>query len=247
MGGAGGGVLVDAGCGYKTLLDCLSLCRTDVSAIRAVLVTHEHTDHVKGLKQFTKHNDVPVYASRGTAGFLLTNGYIYNEKNLRDLSELPNAPVDFEIKAFKTPHDSAESVGFSLVAPNGYKIAYFTDLGEITDSVREGAAGADFVFIEANYDADMLRRNDAYPPYVVERISSRLGHLSNADSAEYVSRLAQSGTTRFMLAHLSRENNSPRLAYASVVGKLSDCGMRLNRDYTLDVAGVRTAGEYAAV
>ncbi|MDR0196715.1 MAG: MBL fold metallo-hydrolase [Oscillospiraceae bacterium] len=248
IGSADSGVLVDVGCSYKSLLNRLSLCRTDISAVKVVLITHEHTDHIKGLKQFTKHSDVPVYASRKTGEFLLAGGHISKRENLFELSELGRIPADFEIKAFRTPHDSVESVGFSFVAPSGYKIAYFTDLGEITDSVREGAKGADFVFIEANYAPDVLAGNALYPAYVKERIASPVGHLSNDDSALYISHLVSNGTTRVMLAHLSRENNSPKRAFVAVAGKLSERGMRLNRDYTLDVAGVdNTAGEYIAV
>jgi len=241
------GLLIDTGCSYKSLLRSLSLCRTDISAVKAVLVTHEHSDHVKGLYQLTKHNDIPVYASEKTAAFLLGNGLVCRPENLHDINELRAAPVNFGITAFRTPHDSVESVGFVLTSPNNYKIAYFTDLGEITDEVRENADGADFIFIEANYDAELLRRNRKYPDYVKARIASNKGHLSNADSAPYISRLVESGATRIVLAHLSRENNSPRIAFENTERELAKAGLKLDRDYTLNVAEECTSGGYIAV
>lgn len=236
------GLLIDAGCSYKRLLSCLSLCGAGISSVKAVLITHEHIDHIRGLYQLTKHNDIPVFASEMTAEYLLDNSLIARPGNLFDISDLKLAPVDFEVGAFGTPHDSLESVGFTLTAPDGYKIAYFTDLGEITDEVRENADGADFVFIEANYDFELLRKNRRYPDYVKARIASNKGHLSNADSAFYIARLVEKGAARFVLAHLSRENNTPRLAFENTVNALTEKGFKLNRDYTLDVAEEYTSG-----
>lgn len=247
IGDSDSGLLVDAGCSYKSLLKSLALCRTDISAVKAVLVTHEHSDHVKGLYLLTKHNDIPVYASEKTAEFLLENALVAKPENLFDISGLKSAPVDFEITAFNTPHDSVESVGFILTAPNGYKTAYFTDLGEVTDEVRENADGADFVFIEANYDGELLRRNGKYPDYVKARIASKKGHLSNADSALYISQLVEKGATRIVLAHLSRENNSSGIAFGDTERVLSGRGMKLNRDYTLNVAEEYTSGGCIAI
>ncbi|MCL2634839.1 MAG: MBL fold metallo-hydrolase [Oscillospiraceae bacterium] len=247
IGNASEGVLIDAGCSYKALLKYLSLCSTGIGKVKAVLITHEHKDHISGLYQLTKNNDIPVYASKGTCEELINGGHVYNENNLFDISELCNAPIDNDIQAFKTSHDSAESVGYTITDRSGYKIAYFTDLGGITEEVRAGTKGADFAFIEANYEPEMLRRNINYPRYIKERIASRRGHLSNHESAEYILQLIESGTTRIMLGHLSKENNSPQTAYSCVAAKLSQAGFKLNRDYTLDIAGVQTGGEYIAV
>jgi len=247
IGGADRGVLIDAGCSYKRLLSCLALCGVGISAVKAVLITHEHIDHIRGLYQLTKHNDIPVFAPEKTSEYLLENSFIARPGNLFDISDLKHVPIDFEIRAFGTPHDSLESVGYTLTAPDGYKIAYFTDLGEITDEVRENADGADFVFIEANYDFELLRKNRRYPDYVKARISSNKGHLSNADSAGYITRLAEKGAARFVLAHLSRENNTPRLAFENTAEVLAGKGFKLNRDYTLDVAEEFTTGNYISV
>ena len=247
IGNKSSGILIDAGCSYKALLQYLSIQEIDISAVKAVLVTHEHGDHVKGIKQLTKHNDIPVYASHATGEYLLKKEMIHNEENLFGLDQLANVPIDYDITAFPTPHDTEGSVGFTITSPNGYKVAYVTDLGEITAEVYNSTKGADFVFAEANYDRNMLTRNVRYPYHTKKRIASNRGHLSNNDSAAYISQMVQSGATRIMLAHLSRDNNSPQIAYVSVSDKLTSAGMRLNRDYTLDIAGINTNGEYIAV
>ena len=247
IGNRDSGVLIDAGCSYKKLRGFLSLCGIELSAIKAVLITHEHIDHVKGLMQLTKHNDIPVYASCGTCGRLLEKEHVYNSDRLFDLDELDAAGLDLEVEAFSTPHDSAQSVGFIITCPSGYKTAYFTDLGEITAEVRESTLGADFVFIESNYDTQLLRNNASYPQFTKDRIKSHRGHLSNADSADYILELVESGATRIMLGHLSQQNNTPQTAFGNTVSRLAAAGVRLGYDYTLDVAGVETAGEYIAI
>jgi phosphoribosyl 1,2-cyclic phosphodiesterase len=218
----------------------------ETSAIKAVLITHEHIDHVAGLRVFTKNNDIPVYASLGTRRVLLEKNLVHNPDKLFDLDRLCEIQADYEIKAFDTPHDCAGSVGFTITCPNGYKTAYLTDLGEITPEVREQTLGADFAFIESNYDSDMLW-GGSYHYSLKTRVDSRTGHLSNADSADYILNMIQRGATRIMLAHLSRQNNTPQTAYASAANRLNSAGIKLNRDYTLDVANIQTTGEYIAV
>ncbi|MCL2036198.1 MAG: MBL fold metallo-hydrolase [Oscillospiraceae bacterium] len=244
-----GGVLIDAGCSYKALRGYLAKCDLGIEAIRAVLVTHEHSDHISGLRVLTKNCDIPVYASEGTRRVLLEKGLVHNPERLFGLNEdeLDTVEVDFRIRAFSTPHDSAESVGFSFTCNNGYKIAYMTDLGEITPEVRSSTLGCDFAVIESNYDSIMLRNNTIYPEFTKERIKSSCGHLSNSDSADYVLELVEKGATRVVLAHLSKQNNTPKIAYTNTVERLARAGLTQGRDYTLNVANVQTNGEYIAV
>jgi phosphoribosyl 1,2-cyclic phosphodiesterase len=244
------GVLVDIGCSYKALRGYLSDFEIELSAVKAVLITHEHTDHVNGLRVFMKNNDIPVFASAGTCDALLEKGLVHSSHKrdrLFDFSEISVLGLDCDIKAFHTPHDSAQSVGFSITCSNGKRIAYMTDLGEITDEVREATLGADGVLIESNYDSELLWNNKKYPYHTKERIDSRRGHLSNCDSADYILRLIESGATQVMLGHLSRENNTPNLALANTIKRLETSGLRQGHDYTLDVAGIQTNGEYIAV
>ncbi|MCL2109918.1 MAG: MBL fold metallo-hydrolase [Oscillospiraceae bacterium] len=240
------GVLIDMGCSFKKLRLLLDLCGVSLDAVRAVLVTHEHVDHVKGLYQLTKHTDIPIYSSRGTLRYLQEENLVFTAQNLHNLEQLKNIPLDYEIKAFETPHDALDSAGFTL-ENRDCKIAYCTDLGTVTERVREGMRGADYVFIESNYQPDMLRNNPRYPAYIKQRISSSSGHLSNGDCAEFVAELVNQGATRFILGHLSRENNTPEIAAETAVSALHEIGAMRNRDYFLEVAAIETAGEIIAV
>lgn len=246
IGSSSAGVLIDAGCSFKKLRFLLDSCGISFDAVKAVLVTHEHSDHVKGLFQITKHTDIPVYASGGTLRALLAENAVHPCANLHELSALVNAPVDFEICAFGTPHDSADSTGFTL-RKDDLKIAYCTDLGIITSEVRENMLGSNFVFLESNYEPELLRKNTNYPYYIKRRISSDVGHLSNSDCAGFLKELAEHGATRFILGHLSRENNTPEIAFNSALTCLAAHGAVHKKDFTLEIAPVETKGRVVAV
>ncbi|MCH5325423.1 MAG: MBL fold metallo-hydrolase [Eubacterium sp.] len=243
VGDVQGGVLVDVGCSFKALKTSLELCGIPFEAIKAVVVTHEHIDHVKGLFQLTKHTDLPVYASRGTAEQLIAEELVYDNGRLFDCSELVNAPTDIEIKYFHTPHDSAESVGYTLEWGE-HKVACCTDLGRVTDEVRANLIGCDAVYIEANYELAMLRGNPRYPYPLKQRIASDRGHLANADCGQFCKELVSGGTKRLVLGHLSQENNTPLTAYGAVSDALAAGGIKCGIDYTLNVAPVNTDGRY---
>ncbi|MCL1823709.1 MAG: MBL fold metallo-hydrolase [Oscillospiraceae bacterium] len=249
IGSRNAGILIDAGCSLKQLRFLLDSCGTSIDAVKAVLITHEHKDHIKGLFQLTKHYpDIPVYASEGTLCALTADGAVASMANLHDKSALKNAPVDYYIKAFNTPHDGAESLGFILEdSSNDYKIAYCTDLGTITNEVRKNVTGCDFIFLESNYQPELLQRNPNYPPFLKKRIASEYGHLSNGDCADFLIELLKNGAKRFILGHLSRENNTPEIAYNKAVTRLSRQGAVMNRDYTLEIAPVINEGTVVAV
>ncbi|MCL2697493.1 MAG: MBL fold metallo-hydrolase [Oscillospiraceae bacterium] len=246
IGSRSAGVLIDAGCSFKKLRLLLNSCEIGIGAVKAVLVTHEHTDHAKGLFQLTKHTDIPVYASKGTLRSLITDNQVAPCADLHELAELQNVPADFEIKAFSTPHDSADSAGFTFEQAD-CKIAYCTDLGTVSSEVRLNMLGSDFVFLESNYEPKLLRRNPNYPIFLKKRITSDTGHLSNSDCADFLAELAGYGATRFILGHLSRQNNTPEIAFESALMRLNACGAVYNKDYTLEIASVETEGRVIAV
>ncbi len=237
------GVLVDVGCSFKALRERLSLCGIPFEAIKAVVITHEHSDHIKGLLQLTKQTDLPIYASGGTIRYLTDNGCIDPSARLYDCDELNNAPTDIRIEYFHTPHDAAESVGYTFTAGE-HKIACCTDLGYVTDEVRGRLIGCSAVYIEANYDKKLLDGNVKYPPFLKARIASNKGHLANADCSDFCAELIAAGATRLVLGHLSQENNTPQTAYSAVSDRLSKEGMRCGADYTLDIAPVVSVGKY---
>lgn len=242
------GVLIDMGCSYGFLRKSLALSGLDVSAIEAVLVTHEHIDHVKGLIMLSKYTQIPIYAHEAVLGYLVRKNQVSSGANLHTLDELDGltARAFAQIKCFDTMHDSEASCGY-LLEGGGQRIGYCTDLGIVTEEVERSLSGCDAVMLEANYEQDLLMQNHNYPYYLKKRIASERGHLSNHDSAAFAARLAVSGTRRLILAHLSQENNTPELAYSRVSGALSAAGVRVGSDCTLDVAPVKTEGELIVI
>ena len=140
------GILIDVGCSYKALREGLALMNVNVGAVRAVLVTHSHTDHVKGLLTMTKNIDIPIYASQETLDYLLHNHLVTGTADLHTTDELNGVQFDGEIKAFSTPHDCAGSVGY-VIDLEVEKLGYCTDLGEVTAEVRSNLLGCRTVFI----------------------------------------------------------------------------------------------------
>ena len=144
-----------------------------------------------------------------------------------------------ELTAFDTPHDTDQSCGYRIHMPDGRKCAVCTDLGKVTPAVAQGIMGCDLVLLEANYDPDLLR-SGRYPYAVRTRIASDHGHLSNHACAQQAAELIRGGTTRLLLGHLSRENNTPELAERTVLASLT--AFRRDRDYLLSVAPEETDG-----
>ncbi len=242
----GEAILVDIGCSYKALCEGLQNADRSVDNVKALFITHEHSDHIKGLLTFSKKHNVPIYASEGTLSAITEKDKVSGTADLRLISETQNAPLDFAVHAFKTPHDSAESNGYTVTYNEG-KIAVCTDLGHITEEVRENLLGSKFVLLESNYDLTMITRNIVYPEMLKARIRSDVGHLSNGDSASFARELIKSGTTSIMLGHLSQENNTPDIAFQNMVSALRASGMELERDYFLRVAKVIGDGRAVAV
>ena len=240
------GVLIDVGCSYKAFCEGLSLCGIDLSAVKGVLITHEHTDHINGLLQLTKRLDVPVYASESTLEHLILHNLASSTANLHTVKELDKAPLDWGISVFHTPHDSAESVGFTIDAPGG-KIGFCTDLGHVTEEVRENLLGCRTVFLEANYEFSLLSANTHYPMYLKKRIAGDNGHLSNTASGDFCCELVSSGATTVVLGHLSQENNTPDLARSGVYERFAAKGIGKG-DCLLEVAPVKNlSGKFVAL
>ncbi len=231
------GILIDNGVSYKRFSEAMKKCGIEISSVKAVFITHDHSDHIKGLKTLTSKHSIPVYALPLTAKKLKENETVVSEMN--SLTE--SVFIDgMEVSFFKTPHDTEESCGYKIKTADGKICSVCTDLGHITEEVDNAIMGSDLVYIEANYDEYMLK-NGEYPFYLKQRISSENGHLSNNACAEEIERLIKNGTMRFVLGHLSRNNNTPEKAENAVVSYL--LSYKRNCDYILSVAPVETEGE----
>lgn len=234
-----GGILIDCGISYKRLTDSLERHNIPLSAIQGVFVTHEHSDHVSGLKMLTKHNDITVYGQKYTLQNLCDKGRISPDTKLIELNGQPVSCGDCEIICFDTPHDTVQSCGYKIRTYDDKLCAVCTDLGNITETVYNALIDCRLVMIESNYDVYMLKHG-AYPEPLKERIMSDKGHLSNDNCGWIVQRLVNAGTTHILLGHLSQENNTPDTAYRTVQSYL--CEFQFGKDYLMGVAPVEAKG-----
>ena len=235
-----GDILIDVGISTKALLEAIEQVG-DVSRLRAVAITHTHTDHIKGLKTFLKKVNVPLIASSDTLVSLAENNLIPAETKTiaadSDVVTLSDIAIDF----FATSHDAKGSGGYAIALPDGRRTAVCTDLGIVTDTVRQKLFGCNAILLESNHDVEMLRRG----PYRAElklRILSDKGHLSNSACAAELPALLKSGTSRIILGHISAENNTPLLARQSAAASLAQIGAKDGIDYILETAKPKTVG-----
>jgi len=212
-------VLLDAGISARRIAQSLAWAGLTPDALDAVLITHEHADHVSGLATLSKKYAVPVYASRGTARFLRCAGETLRVFDAGDAF----AVGPLEIRSFRTSHDAADSVDYRIDGPDG-SVGALTDTGCVTDAAAEALAGVDALLLEANHDVETLRCGP-YPYYLKQRILSRHGHLSNEAAADFALHCVRSGTRDILLAHLSVENNTPVMAEYAVARRLQAVGL----------------------
>lgn len=220
--GGGAAVLLDAGISAARIR--AGLDAADAS-LDGVFITHEHSDHIKGLSVLLKRSPVPVYAP-GAVAAALRRAAPGAAPFLRELTpEMPIALGGLTVTAFPTPHDTPQSVGYRFEA-DGTVLACATDTGCVTETMLRYMRGAAVALIEANHDVGMLL-DGPYPAPLKRRILSDRGHLSNAECTWLAAVLAQSGTDAIVLGHMSKQNNDPALALAAVGRALEGTGTRL--------------------
>lgn len=206
-------ILLDAGISYRRIRQNLALSGLTPDSLSAVLLTHEHSDHIAGLTTMLKRCAVPLLAPRTLANHL-RRCVVGAEGRVREVPVGEPFPLGgVMLRAFHTPHDTDESVGWRVEGQECFALA--TDMGCLTEEVRTGLLGADVVLIEANHDVDMLCTGP-YPPSLKRRILSDRGHLSNENCGVLAAFLADRGTKQIVLGHLSRENNTPEKAFRTV-------------------------------
>lgn len=243
-GSSGNAALVKAG-NTKILVDCggsgaqieaaLRQAGADPGEIDCIFITHEHIDHTKGVGVMSRRYNLPIYASRGTWRSMISKiGKIDADSIFYIQGGVPFAVGDAVITPFKTPHDAAESVGFTI-EHSGSRASIATDIGVMNMTVYSNIKNSDIVLLEANHDVDMLM-NGPYSYELKMRIRSSLGHLSNDDCAACCAHLLEEGVKHIILAHLSSDNNTPAHAYCSSESAIELRGAKVGRDITLDVA-----------
>ncbi len=238
-------ILIDAGISMRRIVASLRSLDIEPEDLSAILITHEHSDHICGLANIVKHYSVPLYASRKTAASILqTFPHVCTSLNAFDAGSRFGIG-DMEIHSFRTPHDTPESVGYRIFCGKR-SVALVTDLGTVPVSVFDAVCGADAVILEANHDIEMLKAG-SYPPFLKKRILGNFGHLSNRACGEFAVRLLEEGTRQFVLAHLSKDNNLPELAFSEVDSMLRSRGAAPGRDFELSVAPRTETGKRYAI
>lgn len=229
----GDAVLIDAGLSARALNSALAGFSLRPEELSGILITHEHTDHIRGLAALIKRPLAPILAPRTVANHLRWS-IAGVDDFIVELPLLEETRVgSFSVLPFPTPHDTPQSVGYRITGSQ--VLGFCTDCGHVTDDMLRGLSGADVAVIEANHDLRLLA-DGPYPPFLKRRILSERGHLSNEDCGALALSLAESGTKSLILAHLSRENNTPALALRAVSSALERGGFVPDRDVFVSVA-----------
>ncbi len=239
------GILIDSGISGKRTEEGLNQIGCTGRDLQAILITHEHADHVQGLGVLARKLKIPVYATEGTRRAI---------KKMKSLGEIPeelfhvvkaDVPVQIggiSVLPFSISHDAAEPVGYRVEA-GGRSAAVATDMGIYTEDTIRHLHGLDALLLEANHDIHMLEVG-RYPYYLKMRILGEKGHLSNEASGRLLSEILHDDMKHILLGHLSEENNYPALAYETVCAEVTmgDCPYRAG-DFPIHVAPRDRAGE----
>ena len=221
------GLMIDAGVGIRHIKKELENLHLDYSAISAILVTHDHGDHIRSLGSFCKRLSVPVWTSSTLHQALLWHPYTRDWIGpcRQDLLQGVWNPVteDFDVQYFVVPHDATECLGFAIRCGEELFVL-MTDMGHVTPEALSWASQASTVVIESNYDMDMLL-GGSYPEVLKRRISHGIGHLSNDACGDAIRQFMHPGLRNLFLCHLSGNNNTPRLAYDNARAVLEDLGV----------------------
>ncbi len=234
IGNNSGGVLVDIGVSARRCEYALNRIGVSPENLKAVFVTHEHSDHISGIRVFASKFNIPVFAAPETMEELRRTGTVNEKINGFEIDKSLEIGA-FGVEAFRNSHDSSACLGYKFTMPDGRRISVCTDTGYVTDDAKKTLTGTDMVFLESNHEVSMLE-NSSYPYILKKRILSARGHLSNFAAGEFIKELLQGGTTRFVLSHLSRENNMPEIARQNALAALDEIGARENADFRLFVS-----------
>lgn len=217
-------ILIDAGISAKSLQIKLAEINVDLSDIDAILITHEHGDHISGLKTLAMRHGIPVFANQETAKGIVET-----------FRECPKFKIfctgetfeygDLQIHPFSIQHDTLDPVAFTIHV-NGYKLGFCTDLGWVTSLVQHQLQNCDYLVLEANHQVSMVY-SSARPMVYKQRVLGRTGHLSNEQAADLLAKVHHKNLKHVHLAHLSSECNTPEVAYNTVSEKLKEMGLEV--------------------
>ncbi len=231
-----GALLVDCGMSGRQVLEAMQAAGLNPGDLKAMLITHEHSDHVRGAGIVSRKLGIPIYATEGTwTGMENALGPIPARDRVVITAGESFFAGGMEVAAFSIPHDANDPVGYRFFLRR-HSVAVATDLGYFAPGVCDAISGAELVLLESNHDPDLLKHNPHYPARLKSRILGQKGHLSNEAGADAAVTLANSGAKHLLLGHLSSENNTPDMAYRTTHAALTAAGVRVGEDVTLHVA-----------
>jgi len=231
------GLIIDVGIGVRALKKYFVDYGLSQSKIHHILLTHDHADHVKSVGSLSSSYHLPVYATALTFSGINRNYSIRRKVDPINSHQIENDKTiklgDFVITPFHVPHDSLDCVGYHIEC-QGIVFCLLTDVGCITEEIKNNIKDADFLVIEANYDREMLL-NGPYSQYLKQRICSGTGHLSNDFCADAIGRYSSQKLRHVWLCHLSQENNHPELARKTIIDGLKKYEKIVGSDFELTV------------
>lgn len=241
IGNEQGGILIDAGIRADIIEDTLQRHNVPMRHIKGLLLTHDHNDHVKFSYNLLRNNrHLSLYCTPRVLNGLLRRHSIskrIKEYHTPIFKEIPFKIAGMEITAFEVPHDGSDNMGFSIeIGKRHFVLA--TDLGAVTERARHYMSQANYLVIESNYDAVMLR-NGTYPEYLKARIAAPNGHLDNRHTAEFLAEIVNPELKHVFLCHLSKDNNTPEIALTTIRSALEAKGLKVGR-------GEETIGDRAS-
>ncbi|GIW48598.1 MAG: MBL fold metallo-hydrolase [Caloramator sp.] len=239
-------ILVDAGLSGKKIQEGLLDIGVNPNEINAILITHEHDDHIKAAGILSRRFNIPIYANADTWSAMESQIGDVKEENIKVFSSYyPFEIGDITVIPFKIPHDASNPCGYSFIERNK-KISIATDIGHASKEVKENIKDSDLILLESNHDVEMLKVGP-YPYYLKRRVLSDVGHLSNEDCGRTIVDILNSRIKRIILGHLSKTNNYPELAYRTVLSILESNGIRDGVDIDLDIAHRDRVGKYYSI
>jgi phosphoribosyl 1,2-cyclic phosphodiesterase len=226
-------LVVDMGITLKDLEEKFSRLKLDVNKIVGVLVSHEHTDHTKGILSLVRKYNVPIYCHYDAVDGVINKTKI-SSLCISRFADTEFKVGSFKVSCFKVCHDVC-CVGFNIIEKTN-KVSIVTDLGHTTTEIVERLFESRLVILESNHDEKMVLASTKYPPVLKKRILSDHGHLSNINCAKVVAQLAQHNVRQVVCAHLSEENNTPALCYSTICDYLSSVGVVPDVNIKVDIA-----------
>ena len=235
-------LVIDSGVGVRSLKKYYHDFGIKLSDIHSIIITHDHADHVKSVGAMSNEWDIPVYATEAVHEGIRRN-YCVRKKigasNVRYIKKDDTYQIgSFKVTPFDVPHDSNDNVGYRIER-NGVVFCLMTDVGHVTDKIKENVSLADYLVIEANHDEAMLA-GGPYPQHLKVRVAGDRGHMSNRVCAETIAACASDRLKHVWLCHLSEENNHPVLLAKTMENVLGNCGEKVGRNFKLDILKRKT-------